>query len=85
MNTSGKAVVFTALSIAMGYCVLLFSGIIYHMHIGFLVALIMVSSLLGAVTLLPALIVWVRPRFIFDNKESVSFKSDTKEKIISPS
>jgi predicted RND superfamily exporter protein len=69
MTTSGKAVVFTALSISLGYCTLLFSQIIYHMHIGFLVALIMISSLLGAVTLLPALIVWIQPGFIFGNKK----------------
>ena len=68
MTTSGKAIVFTALSIACGYCVLLFSNIVYHIHIGLLVALIMVSSLLGAITLLPALIVWIRPRFIFGDK-----------------
>ncbi len=65
MITTGKAVVFTATSIAAGYLTLLFSGLVFHMHIGFLVALIMMSSLLGAITMLPALVVWVRPRFIF--------------------
>ena len=65
MINTGKAVVFTATSIAAGYLTLIFSGLTYHLQIGLLVALIMMTSLLGAVTLLPALIAWIRPRFIF--------------------
>ena len=68
MTHTGKAVVFTATSIAAGYLTLIFSGLIYHLYIGVLVALIMVTSLLGAVTLLPALIAWIKPKFIFGQK-----------------
>jgi predicted RND superfamily exporter protein len=68
MLHTGKAVVFIATSIAAGYLTLIFSGLIYHLHIGVLVALIMITSLLGAVTLLPALIVWTKPKFIFGHK-----------------
>jgi hypothetical protein len=65
MTNTGKAVVFTATSIAAGYLTLIFSGLTYHLQIGVLVALIMMTSLLGAVTLLPALIAWIKPKFIF--------------------
>jgi len=68
MIHTGKAVVFTAVSIAAGYLTLIFSGLIYHLHIGVLVALIMITSLLGSVTLLPALIAWIKPKFIFGEK-----------------
>ncbi len=61
--TAGKAVVFVALSIAAGYAILPFSGYYLHME-GILVPLAMITSCLGALLMLSALVMVLKPRFI---------------------
>ncbi len=63
LMTSGKAIVFVALSIAAGYAILPFSGYYLHME-GILVPLAMLTSCVGALTLLSTLVCVLKPRFI---------------------
>jgi predicted RND superfamily exporter protein len=65
MQTSGKAIVYVSSAIAGGYLVLCSSGFVFHIELGTLVALAMVVSSLAAITLLPALALIVKPRFLF--------------------
>ncbi|MEW6618369.1 MAG: MMPL family transporter [bacterium] len=66
MLTAGKAIFFVSSAIAAGFVILLFSGLIYHKHLGGLVALNMINSSLGTVTLLPAMITIFKPKFLYE-------------------
>ena len=63
MKTSGKAINFVSVSIAVGYLMLPLSGFGLHIKLGTLVALAMIVSSFTAITALPALIVIFKPRF----------------------
>src|SRR5262245_61082896 len=63
--TSGTAVFFVSSAVALGYLVLVFSGFKPWVHLGGLTALIMALASTAAVTVLPALVMLVRPRFVF--------------------
>ena len=66
LTTAGKAILFVASAVAGGYGVLLFSyGYYIHMWFAVLIASAMLVSSLGALTLLPALLLTLRPRFVF--------------------
>ncbi len=62
--TSGSAIVFVSSAVALGYLVLVASGFKAWVHLGGLTALMMVLSSLAAMTLLPALVIVLRPRFL---------------------
>lgn len=67
LTTAGKAILFVASAIAGGYGVLLFSfGYYIHMWFAILIASAMLVSSMGALTLLPALLLTLRPRFVFE-------------------
>ena len=63
--TSGTAVFFVSSAVALGYLVLVASGFKPWVYLGGLTAFMMVVSSLAAVTLVPALALVVRPRFLF--------------------
>jgi predicted RND superfamily exporter protein len=64
LGTSGKAVVFVSSAVAAGYATLCLSGFGVHVLLGSLVALAMLVSAAGALILLPAVVLALRPRFI---------------------
>ncbi|MBI3784292.1 MAG: MMPL family transporter, partial [Deltaproteobacteria bacterium] len=64
LRTSGKAIFFVSSAVVLGYAVLLFSGFSLWIRLGALTATIVGSSALATVTLLPALILILKPRFI---------------------
>ncbi|MHB8455176.1 MAG: outer membrane lipoprotein-sorting protein [Acidiferrobacterales bacterium] len=69
LETAGKACLYVASAIASGYSVLLFSyGFYVHIWMGILMVSAMAVSALSALTLIPALILSVRPNFIFRHK-----------------
>jgi hydrophobe/amphiphile efflux-3 (HAE3) family protein len=68
--TSGKAIFFVSSAVTLGYLILVFSGFAAWIHLGGLTALIMTVSSLAAVSVLPALIIIVRPRFIEQARSS---------------
>jgi outer membrane lipoprotein-sorting protein len=66
LTTAGKAILFVASAVAGGYGVLLFSyGYYIHMWFAILIATAMLVSSLAALTILPSLILTLRPRFVF--------------------
>lgn len=66
LSTAGKASLFVASAVAGGYGVLLFSyGFYVHTWMAILIANAMIVSVLASLTLIPALILTFRPRFIF--------------------
>jgi predicted RND superfamily exporter protein len=70
METSGRAVLFVALAISAGFAVYATADF-YSFHIvGFFVPLTMLISCLTALTLLPAIVLLRRPKFIFDSRRA---------------
>jgi predicted RND superfamily exporter protein len=66
LQTSGRAILINAASVMMGFLVLVFGNIVPMQRFGYLIAVTMVISALGAITLLPALILVTKARFIGD-------------------
>jgi predicted RND superfamily exporter protein len=69
LKSAGKAVTFTAVSLVAVTLIWAFSRIRFDAEMGLLLALWMGVSFLSSVTLLPALLVMVRPRFIVREAE----------------
>jgi hypothetical protein len=66
LTTAGKAILFVATAVAVGYGVLLFSfGFYIHIWFGMLTATAMFFSSFAALTVLPSLIYTFRPQFVF--------------------
>lgn len=61
--TAGKAVSFTALTLSLGAACWMFSSIRFCSEMGLLLALWMMISWLGSCTLVPAIIVLLKPKF----------------------
>lgn len=64
---SGKAIVINVVSVSTGFLVLVFSDMVPLQYFGILIALSMVSSSLGAMTLLPSILILIH-RKKTDNK-----------------
>jgi uncharacterized protein len=62
--TAGKAIFFNAIAVAAGFAVLIKSSFIPIENLGILVALTMITSSLGALTLLPAMLNTFKPKFV---------------------
>src|SRR5581483_9859936 len=65
LMTSGKAIFFVSSAIAFGYATLCLSGFAFHVQLGSLVALAMLVWSTSALVLLPAMIGWLRPGFLW--------------------
>jgi predicted RND superfamily exporter protein len=66
LATAGKAVIYVALAVGLGYSILMFTGFGIHIRLGFLVAVAMGVSCLAAISLVPAAICLIRPSFAFE-------------------
>jgi hypothetical protein len=64
LRTTGKAIIFNAVSVAAGFAVLLLSNFNPLMYMGLLIALTMFTSSIAAMTVLPVLLDIFNPRFI---------------------
>lgn len=64
LATSGRAIFFVASAIAAGYATLFLSDFALWRQLGGYVALMMATSALATVTVLPALVLLARPRFL---------------------
>ncbi|MDD5222857.1 MAG: MMPL family transporter [bacterium] len=63
-ETTGRAILINAISVTMGFIVLVFSSIVPTQRFGWLLALLMVISSVGSLTLLPALLLSTKMKFI---------------------
>jgi len=64
MTTTGRGIVFNALSVVTGFAVLLLSNFLPVKFFGFLVVVCISACLVGALVLLPAICIVVRPGFL---------------------
>ncbi len=69
---SGKAILFVACSVALGYMCLILSGFLMHIYLGLLVPLAMIVCSVGTLTLIPIMIMALKPRFISRRKPEAS-------------
>jgi predicted RND superfamily exporter protein len=63
--TSGKAIIINAISVGAGFAVLAFSQFVILASLGLLMALTMFTSALISLTVIPALLMLIKPRFIY--------------------
>ena len=56
---SGKAIIINVISVSAGFLILIFSEMVPLQYFGFLIALSMLGSSLGALTLLPVILILV--------------------------
>jgi hypothetical protein len=64
LNTTGRGIVFNALSVMIGFVVLFTSSFIPVRFFGFLVVVSISSCLMGALILVPALCIVIKPKFL---------------------
>jgi len=64
LETTGKAIIINALSVMMGFLVLLFGEIVPMQRFGYLIALTMLISALASITILPSLLLITKAKFI---------------------
>jgi hypothetical protein len=75
--TSGRAVFFVASAIAAGYATLMASDFLPWRQLGVYVSLMMVSSAAATLTLVPALLLTCRPRFLCAGRKSLDERACT--------
>jgi uncharacterized protein len=68
LRTSGRAILFVASAIAAGYSTLLLSDFALWRQLGAYVALMMATSALATLTLLPSLLLLRTPRFLMPRR-----------------
>jgi len=64
LTTTGRGIIFNALSVVIGFGVLMSSGFMPVRFFGFLIVVSILSCLIGALVLIPALCLVLRPRFL---------------------
>jgi predicted RND superfamily exporter protein len=64
LATTGRGIIFNALSVVIGFAVLMSSGFMPVRFFGFLIVVSILSCLIGAMILIPALCLVLRPRFL---------------------
>ncbi len=64
LTTTGRGIVFNALSVIVGFAVLLISSFLPVRFFGFLVVVSIGACLLGALILIPALCIVIKPKFL---------------------
>jgi uncharacterized protein len=64
IQTTGRGIAYNALALALGFAVLLFSSFKATSNFGLLIAMTMVISALSAFTIIPAILVTWKPRFL---------------------
>ena len=67
LQTSGKGILYNGLSVTTGFVVFLLSGFLPIYFFGFLIVISVVVCLLGALTVMPALLMISKPKFIINN------------------
>lgn len=67
LRTTGKGIFYNAMALAVGFAVLAFSSFSAIVNFGFLMALTMVVSMISAFTVIPAILLILRPSFLEEN------------------
>ncbi len=69
LETTGKAIVINVVTVMLGFLVLMFANLIPLQRFGILVAITMIGSGIGAITILPAIIIITKAKFMGDWSE----------------
>jgi uncharacterized protein len=64
LGTIGRSILINAFSVMAGFSALMFSGFTSIRFFGYLVIISIGSCLIGAIVLIPAIIIWFRPGFV---------------------
>jgi predicted RND superfamily exporter protein len=64
LKTTGRAIIINALAVTMGFITLIFANLVPLSHFGVLVAITMIGSAIGALTLLPSIILLSKAKFM---------------------
>jgi len=78
--TTGKAILVNAISVIAGFLVLIFGELAPVQRFGWLISITMVVSMLGALTVLPALLISTRAKFIGDFSAVKFFNRNRKRR-----
>ncbi len=76
LNTAGEAIILDMFSNVLGFSVLIFSGFTPVQNFGWLVSLTMITSGFGSLVLLPPLLAFFKPGFIW-KKQNIAARSNT--------
>lgn len=79
-NTSGKGIVTNALAVGLGFFVLILSRFIILRYIGILVAVVMFTSSMLSMTIIPGLLNAFDPKFMWSKEEKEAYKAKIVEK-----
>jgi predicted RND superfamily exporter protein len=79
LTTSGKAVIYVALSIASGYAFLLSSGFAFYSRLAVMVVATMAVSAFAAIIFLRAMTMIFKPKFIFGIRPSAAAQASAVE------
>ncbi len=66
LETTGRAILINVITVMLGFLVLIFANLIPLQRFGILVAITMIGSGIGAITLLPAVILITKAKFVGD-------------------
>jgi len=80
MRTIGRSIIINAFSVMAGFAVLMFSGFTSIRFFGYLVIISISSCLLGAIVLIPAIIMKFRPGFVRKKMSITKIRRYAKEK-----
>lgn len=72
LETTGRAILINVITVTMGFLVLILAALIPLQRFGILVAISMIGSGVGAITLLPAIILLTKVSFMDNFKKSVA-------------
>jgi hypothetical protein len=68
MRTNGRSIVMIATTLTVSLLVWVFSPLKFQAEMGLLLAVLLVLNMLGAILLLPSMIVILKPRFLTGRK-----------------
>jgi predicted RND superfamily exporter protein len=77
LQTTGAAVVYTALTLSAGVFTWLLSDLKFQADMGLLLGFIFLANMVGAMVLLPAMV------YIFDVKDKTGNKTEDREETVS--
>ncbi|MBQ7158601.1 MAG: MMPL family transporter [Treponema sp.] len=78
-RTSGKGIVTNALAVGLGFMVLVFSKFIILRYIGILVAVVMFTSSMLSMTIIPGLLNVFDPKFMWSKEEREAYNAKIAE------
>jgi hypothetical protein len=83
-RTTGRSIVINGLSVMAGFSATLFSGFLSIRFFGYLTLLAIGSCLIYAIIVMPAFMLWFKPRFIEANMKRTNKNKEENEKNVIP-